>query len=260
MSERVLSSIQSIAVVWQRSFATYRKDLVYGLVTTFVEPILYLASFGFGLGSVIGTIKLGGVTLTYRAFVLAGLIGQTILFTAFFDGAFGGFVRMYYQKIFQAIAVTPVTLSEVLWGELLWCASRAMLSVVVVLVIGVVLGDFSLGGSLAVLPLAAIAALLFAAFGMLVAALSRTIESISYPQYLVIFPMFLFCGVYFPITQLPMAVQWVANILPLTALLSLSRALVLGTQFEWWALPSLLVWTMIFVFWARRAMLKRLTA
>jgi lipooligosaccharide transport system permease protein len=123
-----------------------------------------------------------------------------------------------------------------------------------------VLGDFSLGGSLAVLPLAAIAALLFAAFGMLVAALSRTIESISYPQYLVIFPMFLFCGVYFPITQLPMAVQWVANILPLTALLSLSRALVLGTQFEWWALPSLLVWTMIFVFWARRAMLKRLTA
>jgi lipooligosaccharide transport system permease protein len=259
VSEQTLSSAQAIVVVWQRSFAIYRKDLIYGLMTTFVEPILYLASFGFGLGAVIGTIKLGDMSLSYRAFVLAGLIGQTILFTSFFDGAFGGFVRMYYQKIFQAIAVTPITLSEVLWGELLWCASRAMLSALVVLLIGILLGDFNLMGSLLLLPVVALGATLFAAFGMLVAALSRTIESISYPQYLVIFPMFLFCGVYFPITQLPVPLQWFASLLPLTAILSLSRTLVLGARFEWWALPILIAWTITFVVWARRAMLKRLT-
>jgi lipooligosaccharide transport system permease protein len=105
-----------------------------------------------------------------------------------------------------------------------------------------------------------LASVLFAAVGMLVAAGSRTIESISYPQYLVIFPMFLFCGVYFPLSQLPDWGQAIAAVLPLTALLSIVRTLLLGFQFEWWALPLLLVWTIPFVPWARRAMRRRVVA
>jgi lipooligosaccharide transport system permease protein len=251
---------RSVWTVWLRHYSVFRKNIVYGMVTTFVEPILYLGSFGFGLGAVIGNIEAGGEQVSYRAFVLAGLIGQTLLFTSFFDGAYGGFIRMYYQKIFQAISVTPVTLSEVLWGELLWCSSRGLLSASAILLIGGVLGDFSWWGCLVALPVIFLASVLFAAVGMLVAAGSRTIESISYPQYLAIFPMFLFCGVYFPLSQLPEWGQHLATVLPLTALLSVVRTLLLGFRHEWWALPLLLAWTIPFIPWARNAMRRRVVA
>jgi lipooligosaccharide transport system permease protein len=251
---------QAVWTVWLRYWAVFQKNIWYGLITTFIEPLLYLASFGFGLGSMIGTIQAGGSEVSYRAFILAGLVGQTVLFTAFFDGAYGGFIRMYYQKIFQAIAVTPVTLSEVLWGEMIWCASRALLSTTVILIIGVAIGDFSFGGSLVLLPLAFISAFIFAGIGMFVAALSKTIETISYPQYLFIFPMFLFCGVYFPISNLPELVQLAAWILPLTSFLSLARTLVLGFAFEWWSILILLIWLLGMVILARRFMQARIVA
>ncbi len=259
-SSMVISPSASIFAVWLRYFAVFRKDLYYGLVTTFVEPILYLGSFGFGLGSMIDHIEVDGRPLTYRAFILGGLVGQTLMFTAFFEGSYGGFIRMYYQKIFQAIAVTPVTLSEVLWGELLWCSSRAMLPAIVVLIIGIAIGDLSPWGCLIFLPIGFCAAVLFASLGLFVAALSKTIESISYPQYLLIFPMFLFCGVYFPIQQLPEPIRIGARLLPLTSVLSVAREFTLGTSYEWWAVPALLIWMGVLVFGSRRAMTRRLLA
>ncbi|MBU6375327.1 MAG: ABC transporter permease [Bdellovibrionales bacterium] len=253
-----MSALVSIFTVWLRHFAVFRKNIVYGMITTFVEPLLYLFSFGFGLGSVIGTIQVGNDHLSYRAFVLAGLVGQAVLFTSFFDGAYGGFVRMYYQRIFQAISVTPITLSEVLWGELLWCASRGVLSAATVLLMGFLIGDFSAWGCVVALPVIFLVSFFFASVGMLVAASSQTIESISYPQYLAIFPMFLFCGVYFPLAQLPQWAQGIAAFLPLTALLSVVRFLLLGFEWEWWSLPILLFWFVLFVPWARSAMRKRM--
>lgn len=64
------------------------------------------------------------------------------------------------------------------------------------------------------------------------AAKSKTIEEISYPQYLLIFPMFLFCGVFFPLNNLPTYLQWIAWILPLTSAVSLIRTPALGTPLE----------------------------
>ena len=81
-------------------------------------------------------MKLLGIELTYRQFIFAGIVGQTLLFQGFFEAAYGSFVRMYYQRIFQAIAVTPITLSEVLWAEIMWDASKATFSASVVIGIG----------------------------------------------------------------------------------------------------------------------------
>ncbi len=89
-----------------------------------------------------GDITTQGHHLSYRSFIFSGIIAQTVLFQGFYEGSFGAFVRMYYQKIFQAIAITPITLSEVLWGELLWDATKATVAAEVVALIGVVTGDF----------------------------------------------------------------------------------------------------------------------
>src|ERR1051326_1430010 len=164
-----MTAFGAIRCVWLRHFDVYRKSLSYGLVTTFAEPLLYLFSFGFGLGFMIGAVKLLGVELTYRQFIFAGIIAQTLMFQAFFEAAYGAFIRMYYQKIFQAMAVTPITLSEVLWGELLWDATKATLASVIIAAIGAALGDFPFYAPLAVIVVAFPSALLFSGLGLAVA-------------------------------------------------------------------------------------------
>ena len=253
-----MTALGAIRCVWLRYFDVYRKSLTYGLVTTFTEPLLYLFSFGFGLGSLIGTVKLLGVEMTYRQFIFAGIVAQTLMFQGFFEAAYGSFIRMYYQKIFQAIAVTPITLSEVLWAEIMWDASKATFSAAVVIMIGIAMGDFSRRGGIAAIPLCLFAAMLFSALGLLVAAKSRTIEEISYPQYLLVFPMFLFCGVFFPLTTLPVYLQWLAWGLPLTSIVSLIRTLTLGTPLQPQVFVMIAAWFAVLVPWSRQAMSRRL--
>jgi len=253
-----VTALGAIRCVWLRHFDVYRKSLAYGLVTTFAEPLLYLFSFGFGVGSLVGTVKLLGIELTYRQFIFAGIVGQTLLFQAFFESAYGSFVRMYYQRIFQAIAVTPITLSEVLWGEIMWDASKATFSASVVIGIGILMGDFSRSGALAAIPLCFAGATLFAGLGLLAAAKSRTIEEISYTQYLLVFPMFLFCGVFFPLSMLPRYLQWLAWGLPLTSIVSLMRTLTLGTPLQPQSFIVITIWLAVLVPWSRQAMSRRL--
>ena len=253
-----MTTLGAIRCVWLRYFSVYRKGLAYALVTTFVEPLLYLFAFGFGLGSMVGPVEVQGVTLSYRKFILAGIVAQTVMFQGFFEAAYGSFIRMYYQRIFQAIAVTPITLSEVLWAELAWDASKATFASAAVLGIGVAIGDFRPAGALLALPLCFAAALLFAGLGVFVAAKARTIEEISYPQYLLVFPMFLFCGVFFPLANLPKYLQWVAWALPLTSVVSCIRTLTLGTVLEPQVLILIPVWLAAITPLSRRAMTRRL--
>ena len=255
---RLPDSLWGVRCVWLRYFDVFRKSLRFYLVTTFCEPILYLLAFGLGVGALVGTLKVHDMEVSYRSFVFAGIIGQTVLFQGFFEASFGSFVRMYYQRIFSSMAVTPITLSEVLWGELLWDATKASVAAEVVTLIGVALGNFPPVALLTVLPLAFLSSLLFAGLGLTVSARAKSIDEISYPQYLIVFPMFLFCGVFYPIEGLPVVLQWVAWALPLTSVLSLVRTLTLGFPFQPWAVPILVVWLLVLVVFSRRSMFARL--
>src|SRR5207253_9590696 len=132
----------------------------------------------------IGKVNVLGVELTYRQFIFAGIVAQTLMFQGFFEAAYGSFIRMYYQRIFQAIAVTPITLSEVLWAEIMWDASKATFSASVVILIGSVMGDFSRWGALAALLLCFVGSNLLAAIWFLFSVKYKTIEDISYHQFL----------------------------------------------------------------------------
>lgn len=252
------NTIWGIYCVWHRYFRVFRKSLFYGIITTFLEPILFLLSFGVGLGQLVGNIHTGGLELSYRQFIFSGILAQTIMFQAFFEAAYGSFVRMYYQKIFQAIGTTPITISEILWGEILWDSSKASFAATVVLIIGCITGDFNIWGALCFLPACFLFAMLFSSLGLLVSAKSGSIEEISYPQYLLIFPMFLFCGVFFPLENLPEIVQKIAWLLPLTSVVSLSRFALLGLPFNILSLCVSVFWLLLLVNWSRKAMTERL--
>jgi len=247
-----------VRCVWLRYYAVFVKSLPYYLVTTFLEPLLYLVSFGIGVGSLVGNVHTQGTELTYRSFIFSGVIAQTVLFQGFFEGAFGAFVRMYYQRIFQAVAITPITLTEVLWGELLWDATKGMVAAQVVALIGVLTGDFPASALLTLLPVTFLCSLLFSALGLAAAAYSRSIEELSYPQYLLVFPMFLFCGVFYPIDALPAVFQTIAWFFPLTSVNSLIRTLTLGLPFQIQSIAILLVWLVVLVTVAQRSMYRRL--
>jgi lipooligosaccharide transport system permease protein len=251
-------SFWGIRCAWMRYFDVFRKNWLYGVVTTFVDPLLYLISFGFGLGSLVGTLNTAHGPVSYRAFIFGGVVAQTLLFQGFFEASYGGFVRMYYQRIFKAMAITPITLAEVLWAELLWVASKGTFAATAVLVIGCLTGDFNPVGALLALPLCFLSALLFGAIGLTVSANSKTIESISYPQYLFIFPMFLFCGVYFPVETLPGPLPQLAWFFPLTSIASLLRTLTLGFPFQWQSVPIFCTWLGILIPVSRHLMTRRL--
>ncbi|MBF0501072.1 MAG: ABC transporter permease [Candidatus Riflebacteria bacterium] len=253
-----MTPFAAIILVWRRYLAVYQKNLVFGITTTFVEPILFLVSFGVGVGSMIGEIDTGGLHLSYRQFVFAGIAAQTILFQGFFEAAYGSFVRMYYQRIFQAMAMTPITLSEILWGELLWDATKASTAACAVFLIGVLTGDFRIAGVFLYVLVAFCASLLFAALGLLSAAKARSIEDISYPQYLLVFPMFLFCGVFFPLATLSPIVRSVAWVFPLTPVIDVVRAVTLGMPMHIFSPVLILCWIFFLVPLSRRAMMSRL--
>ena len=103
--------------VWRRDFNVYRATLWTNAIPPIFEPILYLLAFGAGVGTLIGKpIPYAGREVSYIAFIAPGLIAMTIMFWAFFETLYSSFIRMYYQKTFDAIVATPLSLGDVIAG------------------------------------------------------------------------------------------------------------------------------------------------
>jgi len=212
--------------VWRRNFDVFKKTIFVNFLPALLEPILYLAAFGVGLGALItGTIE----GSSYIQFIGPGLISIAVMYGSFFECTYASFVRMYYQKTFDAIIATPINLDEVIAGELLWGATRATINGTIVLAIVAAFGLVSSPLAVLVPVLAFLGGLLFASLGMCFTALAANIDFFNFPSFLFITPMFLLSGTFFPLTVLPSVLQTAAlAVLPLTHLVGLTRGLVLG--------------------------------
>jgi lipooligosaccharide transport system permease protein len=136
---------------------------------------------------------------------------------------------MYYQKTFDAIIATPVSIEEVIAGEILWGATKGMINSSIVLGVVFAFGLIPSPTFLLIPAVAFVVGLLFSSIAMCFTALVPNIDSFSYPTFLFITPMSLLSGTYFPLTTLPEVLQIVAQILfPLTNAVTINRALALG--------------------------------
>jgi lipooligosaccharide transport system permease protein len=229
-------------MVWLRDFEVFKKTIFVNFVPPLLEPILYLAAFGFGLGALI-TSPIAGVS--YIQFIGPGLIAISVMYGAFFECTYASFVRMYFQKTFDAIIATPVSVEEVIAGELLWGATRAAINGTVVLVVVAGFGLVSSPWALLVPVLAFFGGLLFASLGMCFTALAPNIDFFNFPAFLFITPMFLLSGTFFPLSLLPGQMQAVAvGVLPLTHVTDLARGLVLGRMDTYFGLSPELMWVL----------------
>jgi lipooligosaccharide transport system permease protein len=247
--------------VWRRDWLVTRKSWLIGFMTPLLEPILYITSLGFGFRILIPEIQYEGHTLTYVVFMAPAIIATNIMYTAFMENSFSSFVRMYYQKTYDAIMATPLSVDEIIVGEIMWGATKSLMAATIMVIVLSLFGLVHYPTGLGLLPLAFLGGLLFGAIGMLFTAFVKSIDMFNLPIFLFITPMYLFSGTFFPLENLPNWAQSVAWALPLTHLVSLARNLCLGTVSWMNILVSggyLLTATMLLVPLALRLMHRRL--
>jgi len=210
--------------VWQRNFEIYQQNWKISFIPPMLEPLLYIVAFGVGLAVMVGEFEIDGQKLTYTRFVAPALIAVTIMQNSFFETTYNSFVRMYYQKTFDALLATPLNLEEIILGEMLWAATKSLIATLLMGTMISLFGLFEYPGALLLIPLAALGGLCFAALGMICTALVPGIETFNLPIFLGITPMFLFSGTFFPLQNLPGWAQTAAQLLPLTHLVALVRS------------------------------------
>jgi len=212
--------------VWRRNFDVFTKTIYVNFLPALLEPILYLAAFGFGLGALIGATSIPGFSGSYIQYIAPGLIAISVMYGSFFECSYASFVRMYFQKTFDAIIATPISVDEVIAGELLWGATRATINGTIVLAVVAAFGLVSSPLFLLVPVVCFFGGLLFASIAMCFTALAPNIDFFNFPAFLFITPMFLLSGTFFP---LPSQIQGVAlGALPLSHVVNLMRELMFG--------------------------------
>ena len=247
--------------VWYRNWVVYRRTWTVSFLPPFLEPILYIAAFGFGLGSLIESITYEGATLSYVGFIAPALIAVSVMNSSFFETTYSSFVRMYYLKTFDATMSAPVSVDEVTTGEIVWGATRSILAAAIMLAVLSALGLIQWPHGFLILPLAVLGGLGFGAIGMVFTGVVPNIDTFTLPTFLFITPMFLFSGTFFPLDTLPEWAQMVAMALPLTHLSNLAREICLGFPGGWkilWSVLYLSCFTVVFSLAAIIVMRRRL--
>ncbi len=211
--------------VVSRNLRVWQNYASASAIGNFGEPLLYLVALGYGLGRVVP--RLGG--MSYAEFIAPGLVVSTVMYTATFEGTFGSYTRLSTQKTYEAILATPVTTEELVAGEVIWGGIKAVLGAASVLLVIALFGLVPSWLAVGALLLGFLAGCMFTAMALVVTAFSRSYEFFNYYFTLVVAPMFLFSGVFFPLDQMPAWARHGAAIFPLTHVVELSRALVRGT-------------------------------
>jgi lipooligosaccharide transport system permease protein len=210
--------------VWRRNLLVWSKLAVPSILGNFADPLIYMLGLGYGLGALVP--KIDG--MPYITFIAAGTVCFSTMNSATFEALYSGFSRMHVQRTWEAIMNAPLTLDDVALAELVWAASKSFLSGLAILIVIWVLGIARSPMSLWILAVVPLIGLTFGALALGVTALAQNYDFFMYYFTLVITPMAMLCGVFFPTAQLPSALQSVSAVLPLSHATALVRPLLLG--------------------------------
>jgi lipooligosaccharide transport system permease protein len=212
--------------VWQRHLTVYTKLYKSSIALNFVEPVLYLAALGLGLGAFVQQIN--GVP--YIQFIAPGIIASSSMFAAIYECTYGTYVRMTYQKTFDAILATPVNIDDLVAGELMWGATKSLLYGTIIILVISLFGLVDSAFIVLAVPALFITGLIFAEISVIFTAVVPGIDSFNYFYTLFMTPMFLFSGIFFPLDNLSPVVTKIAFFTPLYHLVNICRALASGNS------------------------------
>jgi lipooligosaccharide transport system permease protein len=199
--------------------------------TTVLSPILFLTAMGIGLGTFVPSLAAyGGVS--YLAFLAPGLLAGQAMQTATIESSWPLLAGFRWLKTFEATIATPQQPRDIVLGHLYWLAVRLAMVSGVFLLVMLVFGAIATPLALLAWPAAILTGL---AFGMVMAAFTATRKNESaFPLIFrfVVTPLFLFSGTFFPIAQLPDAIEPVAWLTPLFHGVELTRSLALAHDLD----------------------------
>jgi len=211
----------------------YKRTWRSSMTTSFLIPVLYLTSMGVALGSLINKHSHGVGGVDYVAFLAPGLLASTCMQIAMNDTSWPVLGAIKWMRTYHAMLAAPLSVRDVQRGHLAWVAARIGIVVGIYLVVMSVFGTIYSAWAILALPAAVLTGM---AFGTPMTAFAATMEKdtafITIYRFVVV-PLFLFSGTFFPISQLPVVLQWVAYITPLYHGVALCRDLTLGQVHGW---------------------------
>lgn len=220
-------SLRSLRV-WQRNRDVYLRLWKSEIIWPVVDPLITLLALGIGLG---GLVELGD-NREYVDFIAPGLLAVWPMWSAAAECGWGSFFRMENQGTFDAIVATPVSIEDVITGEILWGTTRALISATYILVIITAFGTVDSFLAILILPLAVLAGVMFASIALVSTSIARSISSLNYFFAAFITPQFWLGGVFFPLDRLPEWAQTVAWFIPVTHVVKVYRGLTSG-DLQW---------------------------
>ncbi|RJG07309.1 nodulation protein NodJ [Noviherbaspirillum cavernae] len=210
--------------IWRRNFLVWKKLAIASVLGNIAEPLITLLAFGYGLGSLLQNIE----GIPYIQFLATGSICMSVMMAASFEALYSAFSRMHVQKTWEALLNAPLALDDVVLAEMLWAATKSLFSGIAILAVIFTLGIGLHAQTLLVLPVLFLVGMTFASLGLVMNAIANGYDFFTYYFTLVLTPMIFLSGVYYPTAQLPLWLQAIAQMLPLTAAVELIRPLLLG--------------------------------
>ena len=211
--------------VFLRNLLVWRKLAIPSLVGNIAEPLMWLVAFGYGMGALVGDVRLGEDRVPYILFLASGSICMSAMNAATFEALYSAFSRMHVQKTWDGIMNAPVRLDDVVMAEMLWAAFKAIFTVTAILGVMLALGISHSPKLLVAWPVLLGVGIVFSCIALIFNALAKGYDFFTYYFTLFLTPMMFLSGIFFPREQLPPWVQAVTAWLPLTAAVELVRPL-----------------------------------
>lgn len=231
--------------VWVRHLVYYRSFYLAEWAGNLGEHILWLMAFGYGLGRIVPS--LGGIT--YAQFIGPGLVVSIAMWNSTYESTYGAFSRMRIQNTYEAMLTAPLSVGDVVLGDLLWCATRALIGATMMVAILALFGLVRSPWAVAAVPIIFIEAIMFSALGLIAASFARTFSFFNFYFSAIVMPMFFFAGTFFPIKGLPPWIEVASEVLPLTHAVRIVRGLFIYGRVEdlAWHLSFLIGFTLVFL-------------
>ena len=211
--------------VWSRNMRVWRKLLGPALLGNIGEPLLYLLALGYGLGSFLGEID----GLPYVVYLASGMVCASAMKTASFEGMYSAYTRMAVQNTWIGMLTAPLGIHDIIIAEVIWAGTKSVISVLAILLVASAMDLVGGWQALLVVPLGWLVGACFASMALVMTALARTYDFFLYYFTLLVTPMLLLSGVFFPISNMPEPIQLAAKALPLYHAIALMRPLMIGS-------------------------------
>lgn len=210
--------------ILKRHLLVFRRTWWSNVMFNLIEPFLYLTAMGFGLGAFVQEME----GASYLQFIAPGMVASSSMFAATFECTYGSFVRFHFQKTFQAMLSAPATVADIVAGEILFGMCKSVVFGSIILGIIAALGLVQAWLAFLIPLFLALPAAVFAVLALSYTGRVPNIDYLGHYITLVVTPMYLFAGVFFPVTTMPVLVQGLVQLNPLYHSVEVCRALAAG--------------------------------